>query len=122
MKKHLYLATFFVTLPAQAEPVLLERMEHLSFNPELKTVFTQHYDQKTQQLEVLSESEGGQPFRHKRIVQYDTDGQRIINWEEFLWDNTAQQWLKDAKGHSDFAESKETYTTYQGKNGEWVAL
>ena len=121
MKKYLGLLAYCVALQVGAEQVLLERAEYLSFDPGVKTVFTQRYDKQTQQLEVLSESEGEESHRYKRVVQYDNSGERIIRWEEFRWDNTAQQWQKNTKGQVDFTGNKTTYTDYQNQNNEWVA-
>ena len=118
MKKHLWLLAFCST--AYAEQVVLAQMEYQNFQLAEKTVFTQHYDPKKQILEVTDRAEGKQPFRHKRLVQFDDKGKKILHFEEFRWDNATQQWEKDAKGEQKNADGKEIYFSYQGKNNEWV--
>lgn len=118
MKKHLWLLAFCST--AQAGQVLLEQVEYQHFQSAEKTVFSQHYDPQKQTLEVTESAEGKQPFRHKRLVQFDDKGKQILHFEEFRWDNATQQWQKDAKGEQKNADGKEIYLSYQGKDNEWV--
>jgi hypothetical protein len=121
MKKYLWLLALCDT--AQAGQVLLERVEYQNLITKEKTEFIQHYNPQQHRLEVLEISHrpaSNTPSQNKRLLQFDDEGKQILHFEEFHWDNTTQKWSKSAKGEQTNANGKEIYSSYQGKNDEWL--
>ena len=111
----------FFSIISLAQQVELKSVEKVIINDKEKSTISisQNYDKKTRKLEVLYIEKGLNPYTSKTFIQYDKDGKKELNNEEYRYNPSTQKWEKDNKTVTTYKNNKEIVRTYDAKENKW---
>lgn len=112
----------FFSIISLAQQVELKSVEKVITNDEEKStiLISQNYDEKTKKLEVLYIEKGLNPYTSKTFIQYDKDGKKELNNEEYRYNPSTKKWEKDYRTVTTYKNNKEIVTTYNAKANKWI--
>ena len=107
----------FFSIISLAQQVELKSVEKVIINDKEKSTISisQNYDKKTRKLEVLYIEKGLSPYTSKTFIQYDKDGKKELNNEEYRYNQSTKKWEKDNKIVTTYKNNKEIVRTYNAK-------
>ena len=105
-----------------AQQVELKSVERIITTDKEKSVISisQTYNEKTKKLEVLYIEKGLSPYTSKIFIQYDKDGKKELNNEEYRYNPSTKKWEKDNKIVTTYKNNKEIVRTYNAKANKWT--
>ena len=120
IKKMIFFLVF--SIMSLAQQVELKSVERIITTDKEKSVISisQTYNEKTKKLEVLYIEKGLSPYTSKIFIQYDKDGKKELNNEEYRYNPSTKKWEKDNKIVTTYKNNKEIVRTYNAKANKWT--